>query len=622
MMLKYHWKKGIPQGIQMIMEVNMKLLKRVMIMLVLASCCLLAACNQQNNNGNNVAPAPTPADISEKAMNNFVAKIRKGDYTVVAPEYQKITVFSQDLVYFDFVPERYKDFAAMSVNNEVFQSFYNDSWFADAEFVQEGTAMEAAASRTLNHWINLSQGNMFELFYNLPEEPLKFMSNDTEIKYSLASLAGYDDRAVGFMHEIYLVMDSDDPMLVHVLCQVDDDEVARRKYDDIDLQVVFGNATEHVRAAEWMKNPRYPQAPTTWSEDDIMVLDSIFLAPYGVEAVPFPQFASYALKNDRENFVWNDAVTLRDSHATEKDVDDYIASLLKNGYKKVEELNDDGTTTVWYRKLLREEFKCYASLNINYDKGFNLYARRWYDCPEYYSFKDINKTLKEHHFLPLAENDVFKSYYGIDGANDLTEGWIYFYIYEMNMQVDLKYEDHDQAIAQVNAYIDELLANGYRAVTDSTTGEIDHYQSPDGYRNFRYREQGDDMIQMLFKGLETYTAEEANELLKKLGFPEIHMTGNVDFRDKRLSEMYSAGKVFKAFYQATQYFASQQEAEAFLDAYAAVADKAGYERVVPASVESSCANVLYNEKTNMYVGIDVYPTPDNGAQVDFVFAVR
>ena len=106
----------------------MKSLKYLVIPFIIM-CLILTACKGKE---------PAAVD-SEKAMDNFLAKISEGNYTIDAP-FVKATAFSKDLVYFEYEDERYTDYAVMSVNDEVFQANLTESGLGEVKFVQEGQA--------------------------------------------------------------------------------------------------------------------------------------------------------------------------------------------------------------------------------------------------------------------------------------------------------------------------------------------------------------------------------------------------------------------------------------------------------------------------------------------------
>ena len=198
----------------------------VMAVLFLLSAVLLAGC------GKNSDPAPAPdegqqdvpdepvpdepepepepvpesnAEISEKAMQNFLDKIAGGDYVMDSEGYLKTTACSEDLVIFDYEDDSaYRDFAVMSVSGEVFQGFFKKDGIENITFLKEGSAIDAAVSKLPTYWLKeeVSDGNIYNLFYNDTEDPLRFVSYDYNVMNQVRGFAGYGDVAMNYMHEV------------------------------------------------------------------------------------------------------------------------------------------------------------------------------------------------------------------------------------------------------------------------------------------------------------------------------------------------------------------------------------------------------------------------------------
>lgn len=83
----------------------------------------------------------------------------------------------------------------MSVNNETFQALLNGDTLGELRFFSEGQAIDAVKSRLVTYWLDdsVSQGNIFNLFYNDQEELLKFVSYEDIVKETVCSFAGYQE---------------------------------------------------------------------------------------------------------------------------------------------------------------------------------------------------------------------------------------------------------------------------------------------------------------------------------------------------------------------------------------------------------------------------------------------
>ena len=580
---------------------------RHLLMAALLFCCLLTGCQG----------SPKEVD-SEKAMNNFLAKIEEGNYTIEAKDYLKTTVSSRDQATFEYVEDIYNDFVVMSVNNETFQGYLNGDKLEDVQFLGEGQAIDAAKKRLPNGWIDLADGNIWNLFYNIQEDPLKFVSYEDTVKQNLASMVGYGENSVRLMHEVYVILDKEDPTLVKVQAEMDEDLVARINYDDIDLEISFGNAASNALADAWVKDPVYPAARDAWDETDEFIFNSVFLPEYGLDAIPFPSFASYALTVDGENFVWDDEVKIRDSHASEKDMADYVAKLLQNGFSEVTETAEDGTVKTYYRKLLREAYKCYSSIDLEYDNGVSMTAKKYYDFPKYDTLEGINEAIGKIGYPALPASDAFSSYQGTDRACEMTESWLYFFDYDLGLYVDVEFNDKAEADAYLKAYEETLVNHGFTPNKGGEDEEADaeYYESENGFYSFRYSYTGENVLSMLFKSERYITTDEAEKMIAEAGFPKIDLHEPISSRDLRMFQKSRYGRDMKAYLTVSQEFESAEKAEEFLGNLEAALNDMGFDRVNPDNVGSLKTIAIASEDLSKYVGIDYFP---DQAMINFDF---
>ena len=136
------------------------------------------------------------SDASERAMDNFLSKLEAGDYVIDCEDNLiRATVFSDDLVYYNLNirdgENTYDGFALMTVNGtETFMGYLGEESVEHISFTGEGKAFDLAKelelpslkSKLPNHWIDAAEGNIWNLFYNDPENALRFSSNGDELK--------------------------------------------------------------------------------------------------------------------------------------------------------------------------------------------------------------------------------------------------------------------------------------------------------------------------------------------------------------------------------------------------------------------------------------------------------
>ena len=645
----------------------MKKVRLTLLLAAAASMLMLAACsgNEPSQEGSSASASSSSeaassssassedgrsaAEISEAAMDNFLAKVEEGNYVIESAGFLKTTVASEDQVTFEYAEDMYNDFAVMSVNNEVFQAFFDEEGMKDAAFIGEGTAMDMASSRLLSYWLDpaVSDGNIYNLFYNTQENPLSFVSYEPIVKKTVGALAGYGDSTLKLMHEVYLTLDAEDPTSAHITAEMDDDVVARIFPDDIDIIVTFGNAETNALADAWMTSPVYPEAPTQWSDGDYFVFNSVFIQPYGYDALPFPSFASYAFLIDGENFVWDDQVSIRDSHATQEDIDAYLALLESEGFEKAEETGEDGLTQTWYRKLIRPKYNCYVSVNVKYNNGADLIARKWYDMASYDTLEDINAVLSENGYPVLPESEAISEVSALDHADEATEGWLYFFTYDTVLYTDMAFADDDAARAYVEQYKEALADAGFtleandepeveeeeshhqlgedlsefnfKALKDDVSTDPDErYVSANNYADFRYLMKGDGQVTLRFKAEAYINAEEAKGLISEAGIPAPDLTEPIGCRDLVDFEKARYDKDYKLFFTVSQDYADNAAAEAFLDGYTPVLEDAGFLPVSPGNVGTLKNFAWYNEETGQAVCFDFFPS-DTHPQIYFEF---
>ena len=567
---------------------------------------------------------PSPAEIaemSERAMDNFLAKILAGHYVMEAAGVIRTSAVSDDLVLFDYADdELYSDFAVMSLNNEVFQGFLEDDGVRDVSFLTVGNALETASVRLPSRWLDeeVSQGNIYNLFYNDTEDPLKFVSYDTNVQDMLRTSVGYGQIALNYMHEVYLTLDQEDPTVAHVTCQVDDNETARYYFDDIDLVITFGGAESDARVDAWMKDPVYPEARTEWEYGDFFMFNSVFMTGMEDPLVPFPASASYAMQLNDETFYMDDEILIRDPHGKQEDVDAYIELLKSAGFAETE--SEDG---ICYRRLLRDETKCYASAYVDYDDGLNIEVVKYYEFPAYEGMDEINGAVTAAGYPALSATEALTDLHATDTRFEQTESWLYFYDYDISLYVYGKYADPDQAQAYLDAYAEELLQNGFHPVhadPDDEESEIIYYDSEDGSASFRYHfeDDGENLI-LLFKAEKCLTADEGNAILTEAGFPAVDADAFTNGRNHKQFYKVMYDRDFTSAISFTLHYDTPEEAEAYLDSYVALLEEADFYRVPGNAAFSRKENGYINEEKGMSVAFDYYPEDYGGSGIYFEF---
>ncbi len=591
-----------------------------------------------------VPPADTrsPAEVSEAAMENFLRRIQAGNYTVECESGEvKASVCSENLVYYSRViwdeGLEYDGFAIMTVNgNETFEGYLGEDGLTRITFLQEGKAIDAAAdgasiqdqnSKLPNWWINVSDGNIWELFYNDIENPLRFVSSADEVKALVKLYGNIGNIAMPRMQEVWLELDAEMPTCAHLRTSFSE---GYPNISDVDILISFGNAVADPRAVAWMRDPNrtYPEAPTEWGVDEIH-LNAIFLPGYGLTAVPFPDYATYAFTLDENAVLEEDAICVRDAKATEGDMLSYAEKLQNMGFTPVTEA--DGKTD--YRLLLREEYQCYSSICLEYDQGVNLTARKYYACPQYSGLDEVNAQITAAGFAALPADGNLSGFTGEDRANEIKESWLYFFDYQLGMFVDFRYADRSAAEAYVQSYIASLTgfepddsgeyaeyeeAEDYlgaeEAVRFAALQDEDifyRYATPEGQWTFKYRFNEDgETVSFLYKAEKFIAPDEIKSRLAAVGFPEIDLDACSSCRDFRQFRKVMYDQDLKLDLSLSMTFESPEEAEALLDQYIALLrDENDFEIFNPTQINMD-KQIAYAKEADgslLVFGLNYYP---------------
>ncbi|MBQ9891417.1 MAG: hypothetical protein IJM39_08395 [Firmicutes bacterium] len=606
------------------------------IALIIAVCLTLslAACTAPGNNSNNAAPSNnttpannttpdnsgkelTPAEISEKAMENFVKKIEAGNYTTAVPEYMTICAVSPEQVHVDYPGDGIDGpvtHAYISLNGETFLAQFEDGKLEDIEYATTDNAIRTMGSALPNYWLEASGGNMYEFFYNDPEKPLEFTTNDETVKTTLCALGGYGSTIVGRMQEVRMALDAIDPASVRFTAEIPDE--GRVVYEDLDLTLNFGTAESYPGIEEWLKAPVYPSERRDWDIYDEALLDGVFRRGYGRQSIPFPAVSSYAMQFDEDAYAKYTMARITDSHWTEKDVEDYKAVLKSKGFVEAEaEMPERGTVPV-LRKLLREEYKAYSQLYITYDNGLLLDGIRYNEVPQYEGRPAISEVVEKRGFAELPETDVFGEWKASDYAMQRSEDWGYRFDYSFYLAFKLQYEDREAAKAYLSDYTDALIRKGF--IEAHVSGE-DNREARSANENviFNYEffpaDSDNGEVTIWFKDQKCLTAEEANALIKEHGLPETDIHGDVNARD--LSRYIYEDTGIKCLHLSVyQNYDSIKEADDYLNSYVARLIDQDYLPTDPQKFNSERTFLYLNEELRKYVGFSVSEGAD-GATV-------
>ncbi len=553
----------------------------------------------------NPEPELTNPEISEKAMENFVKKLEAGNYLVKNSKFATIAV-SPELAYIEYPHEGLPTvYAFMSVKGETFQAMIDEEEIDRVYFVSNGTALEALGEMIPNSWITLTENNLWEIFYNDPEKPLEFTSNDVSVKTTMVALGGYSEFALPRMGEVRMTLDAMNPTKAHFSAEVSDDPVARIEYANLDLTIEFGAGKIEPRIEKWLKNPVYPPTRTAWTKEDLGTMELIFHRDYGNEAMPFPAASSYAMIFDDSHYMSEGTIILTDSHSSEKDVEDYKQLLRDKGFEEAEGKRMDGSAATVFRKVLREDYKAYSQLYVAFDKGLYVEGSVYYDEPELEGIAAISELVQQHGFAPLSETDVFGEWITRNIAASKSESWAYFFDYNLYSQIKLQYQDFEKAKAYLSNYADKMLNMGFKKAY--TPGENNRMvASSNDMVSFEYHfsEEEDNTVTLLFKNQKTLNPMEVDLLLRAHGLPDIDVFGIISAKDT--ARYYHEISGFEGLHLFIyQPYSTEEKAEEYLDSLVERLVDMDYLPIDPQRLGCSRTYLFFNEELRKYVAFDL-----------------
>lgn len=623
----------------------------IMFSIIISTAIFLFACGEVNENNlpigteNNV-PVETSDDsvpeeiITDPTLDSFLDRIKTQNYVVNYKNDLKTNVCSDDLVYYNNTITvngvSYEGIAVMTVNgNETFIGYLGENGLENISFLKEGIAIEVAGdgrsitdfkSRLLDYLIESSGGNLTVLFEKDEEEPLTYVSSDNHVKSLVQAFADVGDHDMRRMQDVFLIFDDEGVESAHLKTTFTE---GYPKLKDIDISITFGNAASDRRVKKWMNDSarKYPAPRDSWGED-VQYLDELFLRDYGEIAFPFPDFATYAFSIETDDVLNNNEFRVRDCKATAKDMTDYIAELKNKGFEEVKNNNGE----IYYRQLLRNEYKCYSMVHLEYDNGVNISARKYYDLPTYSGIDQVNAQLSAHGFTVLDRNDNFTGYSAVEKKYELAESWMYFFSYDTDLYVDIGYNDKEAAEKYINEYI--LSLDGFtkndNSIEDSTgeynvisdfigynndtrlifsllkDDDVIYKQfNPDGLRSFKYSFNEDDKtLTLVFKN-EKYVSSE--KLLKELirhGFPVINLDAYYSSRDLRDFKKTLYGYDYPVDYSLSLVFDESDDAFSFIDEFVKyIKEKQSFKFMNPELSEMNKSDIYSKELSDKVLQI-------------------
>lgn len=572
----------------------MKHTKKFLVVLATLSLGIvgLASCN------NNPQPEPTPTPepepgwkIAQRAMTNFGENLAKGDYSIHADDIIDVSVIGNDAVITRYPGHSAgHNFAVMSVNGEAFQAgIPEDDPMRNLVFVDQESALEAYKAYLPNAFFDksLTHKTISELFVNPKptDNPFHFIARkDSSTVYQIvANIVSFGTVQLESLvkNDIYLDFDSVDvntATITGTYTEQGNPPVVKQ----LTITITFGTYQSDSRVNEWMGNPdrAYPdpvgQAGNWKNTRFYLDLQSATNLHDGVDGfIPFIDHASYAVVDNAATFAYSDKNVdkIRDYHGTEEDVEDYKYKLIRNQYTPVVE--KDGTTH--YRRILRaysvNKKRCYADIQVSYDRGFYLVVGMFYEGDTYTSLAEFNTAIVDKGFVALPDTEVFTNYDGLDYTFHAYESNLCLMDYTLYILMYAKYTTLDAAQAYLDSYTNGLLELGYRFVAADNEWI---YKTNLHQWVFGYAFQNDGTVKIKVNVQDYIAGSVVKAGVEAAGFPELDVTFVSDARDIRDYVKFMFNQDASLAYEARYTFDTPANANSFAHNYVQALKNLGF----------------------------------------------
>ena len=592
----------------------MKVFKKLLIAASILGVFTLASCSKEketkdkgtttkvttksNTSSKNTTDKKVDFD-DEVAMENFVEKVKDANYVIKGEDFET-NVYSKNQVTLKYEREGYADYAIMSVNEEVFQAKITDNNLSNITFVDYNEAHAACSNKlyTINYIVNMSFGNMFDIFTNITDVDGKYVTNSSYVREFIMTAGGYSPQIESAMQDIYLTFDSEDVNEAHLTTKFYN---AVSHIDiDVDFKITFGNAKSFAPAASWMKKPVYPEAQTDWSLNQLGALEFVFcLYPDEdvTKYVPFYEGASYAVYFDYDVIKVSDSAYIYDSHVTKDNVTLYKQKLVNNyGFSLI--TDEDGMQC--YEKVLRSESNSFVRIYIKDDDGIEIIPKIYFKTYKTSDIDEINNALNSNGFVVLDK--TFTEVYAEDVLWREMESYLHISEYDLVYMVDLGFDTVEEANNYLDSYLDALVNAGFKEIRgDFGT----YYEGYYGERKVWYNID-DNLVQFKFKADRNYKFAVVNDYLDNSGFEEldpddvIHMFAKsmVDFEYIKNSLEYDV------YFEVMLYFDRTDIIDDYLGDYEIILLNNSY-ALIENQEEKVTGKIVEYYSGDLHVGIEV-----------------
>ena len=484
---------------------------------------VLVGCNQSGD---------TPLTPSEKVMNTFISKIQNGGYTISSDK-ATFSVYSKDMMMVEYAKTTTgaKDYAAMSIYNDEYNAYEtfqvalgaSGDIFKYVIFKDKGRMVDVMSNQLLNYWITATDGNSWEAWHSVPDNPLLYKTSSMVVIKSIQGFYTMATSDLSKISNIELEFTSDKIEEAHLTFDITSGTL---EPEEVDITLTFGGEIKYdQRIVDWMNNSdrEYPASIATgWTSTYEALINERLRTAYFAKYVPLIPFASYAtIPVDKYLLDLDGFARVHDYHAKESDMQAYADVLLENGFKPFEEKGPNCYYKHMRTKADDPAFMVYSMISMSYDDGLNIDYTGYYNRQYLTSLDELNSIITPRFFPEFEESDAITGFNGFNSPLEASEGVVYFNNFETDGLYYFQYEDADAIDAYIADYESKLSEAGFVKSEDVYTDDHFDLITSEGQATILIYPKADGVVHMKIGFTRFMNKLIVLDTLNKLGFPEI-----------------------------------------------------------------------------------------------------
>ena len=540
--------------------------------------------------------------LSEKAMTNFFDKLGESSYTVYGDELNGLTTAVHDentVTWFFKEGSRYNDHFCVTVD---YESYYGLIDYAKPEgqqlvemtFMDKDSAVNVSESVLPTYWASkdICGGNIRSLFHNTdPEHPLRYtVSRNLNFNDTVCAMCDFGGFESPDMQDFLLEFDQVDVTKATLTFTYIPSGAHQRIGGSMSIEFGKEVRTSDIVTA-WVNNPARPYpAPvgghSDWPSQFAGAVRNVYSANLLLDAkaaLPYDNFFSYATNFNSKTYIYDNFVQVHDFHATQTGVEQYMQTLIDNGFTPAV-----GTSgTVFRSPVLRTrgEYKLYADITLTYnaDDGLIIKTEPYYTHTSYGTRELVNEHIQgaqggtKFPELPAPESASITRFYGEDEQFHGYEDRVGFYDYDLFMFVHIEYKNSDDMDAYLDDYYNQFVERGFtynKSYQEYTKSDLESTSV------MRIEENSNGKVTFLYYNAKHVAPDEAIANINADEFPKYEDTLSKD-SIKSITDIKGYFKIIdgldlKYYYSMETNYDSYQTVKDLADAYGAALVAAGF----------------------------------------------